>query len=61
MESLLGNLMKSKKIFGMAWNWKGGKNVKDFPVIFQKPVSAVIQSGNAVRILENETVVHESN
>lgn len=58
---MLGNLIKSKKIFGMAWNWKGGKNVKEFPVIFQKPVSAVIQSGSTVRVLENETVVHESN
>ena len=53
--------MKSSKIFGLGWNWKGGSNVKPFPVIFQKALSSIILNGETVLIPKDSTVIHEGN
>ncbi|OMJ81441.1 hypothetical protein SteCoe_18119 [Stentor coeruleus] len=59
MDSHILKLLNSNKIFGMAWNWKGGAKVKPFPVIFQKVVSSIIPSGGTVILPKSETVLHE--
>jgi hypothetical protein len=60
MDLRLAKLVASNKVIALAWNWASSKAPILEPVLFQKPVSAIVQSGSEVRLVKGENLVHES-